>query len=237
MVVVTAVPSPWSEAAKHLFHLAGVETLWVRADHRNEALAAWTRAHNQPVVFHDDDPPRTGWAEIVALAARLAKAPVVPTSASGRVRTFGLLNELAGEDGLGWCTRLLMIDESFRHEGAQGLPLPVAGYLASKYGYVAECAATARDRIQQILGTFEGELLASAGDYLAGDTPGALDAYLPAFLTLIVGVSDEDCPGIAPSMKRAFNTICEDAGIVVPPGLVAHRNRMFEQHLPFPIRI
>jgi glutathione S-transferase len=237
MVVSAAVPSPWSEAAKNLFHLAGVETLWVRARRDDEALTAWTRAHNVPVVFHDDDPPRTGWAEIVALASRLARTAVVPSDVEGRARTFGLLHELAGEDGLGWSGRLLMLDISLRSEGQRGFALPVARYLAAKYGYAAERVAPARERIRAILTMFDRMIATSTSGYLAGEAPGALDVYLPAFLAPMLGVPEEECPSLRPEMRAAFGVLRDEADLVVPPSLIAHRARMFERHLPFPIRL
>jgi hypothetical protein len=72
MVVTGMVPSPWSQAAKGLFRVAGLPALAVRSNREDAEQAAWTRSHNVPVVLHDDDPPRTNWAEIVMLADRLA---------------------------------------------------------------------------------------------------------------------------------------------------------------------
>ncbi|MDQ3037881.1 MAG: hypothetical protein M3Y87_36135 [Myxococcota bacterium] len=237
IVVSALVPSPWSEAAKNVFHLAGVPTKWVRAGRPDEALAAWTRAHNVPVVFSNDEPPRSNWADIVDLAARLARTPIVPTDAASRVRTFGLLHELAGEDGLGWSGRLLMIDAGLQSDGKRGFSLPVARYLAPKYGHSAERVAPARARIHDVLALFDRELASCPSGYLAGAAPGALDVYVATFLAPILGVSEEECPGMRPELRAAFATLRDDPALEVPPSLVAHRSRMYERHLPLPIRL
>src|SRR4051794_29276424 len=71
VVVGGAVPSPWSEAAKALFHVKRIPFLAVRAQRDQAQVAPWLNSRNAPVVLHDDEPPRSGWAEILALAERL----------------------------------------------------------------------------------------------------------------------------------------------------------------------
>jgi glutathione S-transferase len=237
LVVSGIVPSPWSEGAKGVFRLAGIATKWVRSGRPDPALAEWTRAHNVPVVFHDDDPPRTSASDIVALAARLSSAPIVPADAASRAHAFGLLHELAGEDGLGWSGRILMIDAGIRSGGARGFSLPISQYLAPKYGYHADRVAPARARIRDLLSLFERELASSGAEYLAGGAPGALDVYLATFLAPLVGVSEEECPRMRPELRAAFSTVCEDPEIAMPPSLAAHRARMYERHLPLPIQL
>lgn len=237
MVVPAEVPSPWSEAAKHMFHLGGVPTSWVHPRRRDPEFAAWTGAHNQPVVFHDKEPSRTHWADITELACRLSDRPLVPADATQRIRTFGLLHEIAGEGGMGWSGRLLMIDASMGSEGAIGFPAPVAGYLAPKYGYSRDCAPAARARINEVLGLLLAEFEASPGDYLAGATPGALDAYVAAFLSPVVGLSEDECPAMHPALRHAFTTMRNDSELQVPAPLLALRERLFAQHLPFPIQL
>lgn len=237
IVASAVVPSPWSEAAKNVFHIGGVRTQWVRAVRGDEALSAWTRAHNQPVVFHDDEPPRSSWAEIVALAARLASRPIVPDEAGARARTFGLLHELAGEDGLAWSGRLCMIDLGLRTEGKRGFPVVVSRYLSTKYGYAPERMERARARVRDVLALFDRLLAESPSGYLAGERPGALDVYLATFLAPLVGVSEEDCPLMRPELRNAFASLKDEPDLAVPPAIVAHRARMYGEHLPFPIRI
>src|SRR6185369_11307434 len=79
LVVTAGVPSPWSETAKGCFDAKGIDYLGVRLTPRDADVRAWTARHNAPVAMYDDEPPRSGWAEIVALAERLrADPPLVP---------------------------------------------------------------------------------------------------------------------------------------------------------------
>jgi glutathione S-transferase len=233
LVVSGAVPSPWSQAAKALFKRIEVPVLAVRFSRDDPAHHAFARSHNVPVVLHDDEPPRTGWSEIVALAARLGPpGALLPTDITARVEQVGLLHELAGEDGLGWSARLLMIDASLA-DPARGFPPPVARYLAAKYGHTPGCIAAARTRIRVLLSALQRRL----GDapYFGGEAPNALDIHTAAFLTPVLPLSETDCPAMAPAPRRAFGVIAEEVGDAVAPELLAHRTRMLERHLGWPI--
>ena len=236
MVVSGLVPSPWSEAAKGVFHVQRIPVLAVRSAGEDPELAAFARADNVPVVLHDDDPPRTNWAQIVMLADRLGTPGLlVPMDLERRARMIGLIHELAGEDGLGWCTRLRMIEASLTTEGAQGFPLPVARYLAPKYGHSSERAAWAQGRMRQVMRGVS-EALGEA-DYHGGHTPNALDVYSATFLTAMTVISEEDCPEMALPLRKAFAVPREELANEVPEALLAHRLRMFDRHLAWPIAL
>jgi glutathione S-transferase len=239
MVVAGVIASPWSEAAKGLFHVKQIPALAVRYRRGDAEMAAWTSTHNTPVVFHDDDPPRAGWAEILALAERLGgRAPLVPADAELRVRLHGLAHELAGEGGLGWCSRLIMIHGSISTGGARSFSLPIAEYLAAKYGYAGADIGAARARIAELLALFDRQLAAAraAGHaYLLGDRLSALDITLATFLAPLVGVSEADCPAMRPEARRAYSYLNEEMGSEVPPALAAHRAFVYHRHLPWPI--
>jgi hypothetical protein len=236
IVSSTVVPSPWSEAAKATFTLADIPFVAVRAMPRDPAIHAWTKAHNVPVVFHDDEPPRTVWSQIVALAARLAgPGRVLPVDLDRRLSTIGVLHEIAGEDGLGWNARLLMIHASLTSDGARGFARPAAQYLAAKYGYAADRIDHARSHARAVLAM----LAARLGDApcFGGDRPDALDAYTATFLTPLTRITEQDCPNLRPDMRAAFATAADELGADVPPSLLAHRRRMFDDHLSWPIEI
>ncbi len=236
LVVSGAVPSPWSEAAKGLFHVQGVPTLAVRFDREDPEQVAWARSHNVPVVIHADEPPRTSWAEIVMLADRLgAPGVLVPAELDRRVRTIGLIHELAGENGLGWSARVLMIEASLTSNGERGFPVPVARYLGAKYGHGPGRAAVARVRIAEVLQALRAEL--GEREYFGAQGPGALDVYSATFLTLLGTISESDCPALVPGLRRAFASVLEEFGAAVDPALAAHRTRMFERHLAWPIAL
>ena len=101
MVVVGGVPSPWGEAAKGIFHVKGIEWAAVRLAYDSEALKEWAGQRNGPVAICNDERPRSGWAEILLLAERLAPAPaLLPADPAERALAFGLAHELMGEGGL-----------------------------------------------------------------------------------------------------------------------------------------
>ena len=241
MVVASALPSPWTEAAKGLFHVKQIPALAVRSLRVTPDVKAWTGADSVPVVFFDDETPLTGWAEIIALAERLGgRVPLVPADPETRARLFELVNELAGPGGLAWSNRLLMIDGGLRSEGREGFPVPVAQYLAPKYGHTADCAAPARGRVAEVLARLDGTLAAAraAGHrYLLGDTLTALDIYTATFLTPIAGVTEAECPAMRVALRPAFTYVQREVGDLLSPALAAHRRFIHDEHLGWPIVI
>ena len=241
IVVSGLVPSPWSEAAKGLFRIANVPALVVRRMFDGTEITAWTGADNVPVVLHDAEPARTHWAAITALAARLAGAGVIlPEDPEARVQTIGLVDEIAGEDGIGWNARIAMIDASITSEGKRGFPVQVAHRLAQRYGYSPDAAARARIAITRQLQRMHDRLRdqhARGHEYLGGARPSALDVYLATFLTPLSAITPDDCPALDPRLRQAFGTAHEAFGELVSPALWAHRTRMFQRHLAWPIQL
>lgn len=233
IVASAIVPSPWSEAAKALFTLAKVPFVVVRATPRDPAIGAWTGTHNVPAVFHDDEPVRSVWSQILALAARLGD--VLPRDPHARAATTGLIHEIAGEDGLGWNARLMMIHAGLTTNGERGFAPPAATYLAAKYGYHPERIPAARTRAIEVLAAL-GDRLGTAA-YFGGDRPDALDAYVATFLTPLGEIRDEDCPGLSPPMRIGLAAAAAELAAHVPPSLTALRARMYERHLEWPIVI
>ncbi len=241
IVVSGLVPSPWSEATKGLFRIADVPVLAVRRGRDAAEITAWTGVDNVPVVFHAAEPARTNWTAITTLAARLAGPDVViPEELGARVEAMGLLHEIAGEHGIGWNARLAMIDVSITSEGKRGFPLPVAQYLARRYGYTTDAAAYGRARIERQLHALRDRLRAQQAlghTYLGGPRVSALDVYLATFLTPLSDITPEDCPQLEPVLRRAFGCAHEAFGSLVPAELWAHRKRVFERHLGWPIEL
>ena len=242
LVVSALVPSPWSEAAKGIAHIKGLDAVCVRGRPRDAELEAWTQSHNVPVAMYPDEPPRTGWAEILMLSERLnPEVPLIPRQAEQRLRLFGLAHELAGEGGLGWSARLLIIDGSLRSQGAHGFPLRAAKYLARKYGHAPERVDAAQVKVREVLAQLAGELerSRSAGhDYLLGDTVSALDIYSAAFLSMLVGVSEADCPTMSAEFRPIYSYLSEELGIEAPRSLIEHRAFMYSrQRLPWPLEV
>src|ERR1051325_8294529 len=97
---VRGVPSPWGQAAKGILEIKGIP--FVRAYQEAEdpptLLRDWTGQESFPVVAYERERPRTGWAEILFLAERLAPTPaLIPADPEQRTLLFGLAHEICGE--------------------------------------------------------------------------------------------------------------------------------------------
>jgi hypothetical protein len=239
LVVAGRFPSPWSQAAMGLFDMKAIDYLAVRFRAVADSVREWTGSPNAPVVVYDDEPPRTGWAEILALAERLGgRLSLVPSDADRRVRLHGLAHEILGEGGLCWSARLLMIHASFESAGREGWPSAVADSLAGKYGYAPERAAPARQRAVDVLECLGRTLESSQArgfDYYLGEAPSALDVYSAAGVGPIVPLPHEVCPMLAP-VRHAFGAVAGMLRAAVPASIIRHRDLMYERHLPLPVR-
>src|SRR5258708_14238712 len=100
--------------------------------------------------MYNDERPRTGWAEILLLAERLAPNPsLLPKAAADRALVFGLAHEICGEQGLAWSRRLQLIHAGLNNQGR--FPERVSKYLAKKYGHSPEAGANPGSRVAHVL--------------------------------------------------------------------------------------
>jgi hypothetical protein len=239
VVIATNIPSPWSQAALGVLDMKGLDALVVRFRRTDDELKRWTGARNVPVALYDDEPPRTGWAEILALAERLGgRLSLVPTDDERRVPMFGLSHEILGEGGLGWSVRLLLTHASVVTDGREGWPKPVAEYLAPRYGYAPARADEAKARsigVLRLLDRVLGESRARGHDYFLGAAPTALDVHAAVVLATILPMPEAECP-MPPPVRHAFETLDRDVKAAVSPALLEHRAMMFSRHLVLPVR-
>jgi glutathione S-transferase len=238
MVVVGQVPSPWGEAAKGIFHLKRIEFAAVRLVYDNDALKHWIGELSGPVAVYDEEPPRSGWAEILMLAERLAPSPpLLPMQPQARAHALLLAEKFCGPDGLGWHRRLQLVHASFTGNG--GFNERVAGYLGKKYGYDAAAASTHAARVIGLLGEFAAGLRAQrdAGHaYYHGETPGAVDIYCAAFMGMFKPLPDEQCAMHA-AARGAFEWLDEATATALDPLLLEHRDMMYARHLQLPLSL
>ena len=237
IVVAGVVPSPWSEATKGMFRIAKLPAAIVRATPGDREPAAWTGVDNVPVVLHRKEPARTNAAAIVGLVARLAPdSGLVPHDPAARADAMGLVELLAGEDGLGWNGRLAMIHAGVTTNGARGFGQPVAGYLAKRYGYDgAEAYTRVHANVAAQLAHLDARL--AGRDYFGGERPNVVDVYTATFLTPLFALGEADCPRMPAMVRQGFAAAAEELGALVPASLIGLRARMFEQHLAWPIEL
>ncbi len=120
LVLTAGVPGPFGEAAKAIFHVKKIAYLKVRQTpgESDEALGAWTAQTSAPVAVYEDERPRSGWADILYLAQRVAAEPrLIPEAPDERALMFGLSNEICGEGGFGWQRRLTLLDSLLKAGG------------------------------------------------------------------------------------------------------------------------
>ncbi len=235
IVVAGSVPSPWSEATKGLFRLAGIPVVAVRRSRDTQAIDAWTGTDNVPVVMLGKEPSRTSASAIVGLVARLAPGALVPEEVDARAKLMGAIDLVAGDGGLAWNVRLTMIGAGLASRGERGFPAHIAAYLAARYGYIAEQQAGLRNRVVEQLAFLKAML--GERHYFGEAKPNALDVYVATFLTIISTIPADASPLFAPALHKAFACGAEELGPLIPPELVALRARMFEHHLPWPFEL
>jgi glutathione S-transferase len=237
--VVGGVPSPWGEAAKGIFQVKGLDCSAVRLDYASDALKQWTGGRRDgPVAFHDDEPPRHAWDQILLLAERLAPEPaLLPRDPADRALAMGLAHEICGEGGLGWTRRLQMV-----HAGLQGLggfSPKVAPYLAKKYGYRTEDAPTYGPRVAALLGMLAARLRsqkASGSRYHLDSAMTAVDIYAATAMALFSPLPQEQC-AMDPATRAAFETLDDPTREALAPELLAHRDMMYAEHLATPLSL
>jgi glutathione S-transferase len=236
LIALQGLPSPWSQAAKGILRVKGIEHVLV---HRKESdppgiLEEWTGQASYPVAMYEGELPRSGWAEILLLAERLAPQPaLLPADPAERALCLGLCFELCGEMGLGWCRRLESIHAGMQTES----PSSIARYLGDKYGYTPESGARAPGRVREVLGVlaerFEAES-ARGNRFLMGPSMSALDLYWATFCNLVSPLPPELLPLHGP-MRPMFTSGDPEVAKLLDRGLLAHRDFVYEQYLELPV--
>lgn len=240
LILSIGVPGPWGEAAKGIFQVKKIPVTKVRQlpGMPNEELKAWTGHENAPTAIYNNEPPRTSWTEQLFLAERLSPdPPLIPAATRDRALMFGLSHELCGELGLAWCRRLMMIQQILARvpEGSPGHAIAMT--LASRYGYDAKSAEAAPQRIAQILSLLSAQLneqRARGSAYLVGDRLSALDVHWATFCAILSPLPDEVCP--MQGFMRAQYTVRDPVILAaLDPGLLEHRDFIYQQHLELPL--
>ena len=142
-----AVPGPWREACKGIFHVKKIPYTPVATagkDGSQRELIEWTAQSSAPVAIWNDERPRSTWIEQLYLAERLQPEPaLIPANAGDRVLMFGLINEIAGENGIGWQRRQTLIHGTVSNPKTDQRTRDFWRRFGSKYLYSEEAAAAA----------------------------------------------------------------------------------------------
>ena len=230
LVILQGLPSPWSQAAKTIFEVKGLDFVvapFVPFE-KNEEIASWSGQNSAPVVAWNDQAPINKWIDILHLAERLQPTPaLIPDDARDRSAMFGLSNELLGELGIAWCRRLQGI------QLALDAPLPKYRELmesfARKYGYNKKDVESAPAKIAYGLTLFTQQLddqQKKGIPYLVGDRLTALDIYFTATMNLIAPLPKEQCP-LPDELRPNFTATDPEIVGALSPILLEHRQRIF----------
>ena len=241
LVLTAGVPGPWGEAAKGLFFAKRLAYTRVRQNlgAPNSELLAWTGHDNAPQAVVEGEPARTTSSELIFLAERLAPEPaLIPSDAVDRAQMFGLIFELAGENGFGWSRRLMLLDRMLS-QPMYMLPAnhPVrtqVSTLGRKYGYSAAAAAAAPARVAEILRLFSRQLAEQqrlGRRHLVGPAFSALDIYWAAFAAMVAAAR-----GAVPDARGPPQRL-RDRGPRAAQRLLAHRDFVYREHLELPVRL
>jgi hypothetical protein len=240
LALTGGVPGPWSEAAKGMFRVRSVDYLPVfqEGGGANEALVAWTGHRNAPTAMYNDEPARVTPVDMINLAERLGTGPsLVPADIEERVTMFGLLNEIAGENGFGWSARILMFAAMVASLGEAAMK---DNPMLRDYHYDPAEAAGVPGRLIAILECLTRQLTAQseAGSrYFVGDTLSALDIYWACFSQMLAPLPPEVNPmpeylyGIWGQTAKSL----EGVGYQPDPALLEHRDYIFPTYLQWPL--
>jgi glutathione S-transferase len=243
LVLTAGVPGPWGEAAKGVFRAKDVPFARVRqvGGQPNEELFEWTGHRNAPIAVFEDERPRTGWVEILALAERLAPdPPLVPDDPEQRVQMFGLAHELMSEGGFGWCRRLMLFRASLGDADEPPEPLRAAlSRMLAQYDYSRGAADRAPARVAGILKLLAQRLHAQrdAGHrYLMGPRVSAVDIYSAAMLGIAAPLPDALCP-MPDHMRVMYGSTHPAIDAALDPALLEHRDFVYRTHMGLPVEL
>lgn len=240
LALTAGVPGPWSESAKKIFEYKDIDYVPVmqRAAEPNDALVAWTGIRNAPIAIYNDEPPRTNFQDIVALAERLQPHPsLLPQDIEQRWQCFGISTSICGEAGYGWLRRHVMGTRPASTTGAA----PPAAFnpqtLSNAYGGVVGERRDAAQGVANILRSLE-QLLAKqrdqGSDYFVGQSISACDIHWACFSALLQPMPHALNP-MPTWLREAYSYQGELVDPADFPHLINHRDRVFENHLSLPL--
>lgn len=235
LVLVRGVPSPWSQAAKTILEIKGLDYVAapLEVGGANAEIVAWSGQNSAPVVAWRDGKPLNRWLDILLLAERLAPTPaLLPADPLQRALAIGLGHEILGERGIAWNRRLQMFATAAKAGvGARMVPL------IDKYGFDVDDAEAAGARIAATLHGLATQLRrqqARGVSYFVGDGVSCVDIYWTSVMNMILPLPAAQCP-IRESSRPAFTATDPQILSALDPILIEHRDRIFKAHFRDPM--
>lgn len=242
LVLSQGVPGPWGEAAKSLFHVQDVEFTPVAQTPlgSNQKLVEWLGIRNAPVAVYNDEPPRSSWLDIIMLGERIGnRASLLPQSPKLRAECIGIINELSGEWGFGWCRRLLMLHQIWTPTAGGDLSNMPSSLLPlqRQYQVYMDQISAAPDRIIEILDMLANRLgiqKRAGSPYLIGDHLSAADVYWACFSAMLKPLPHELNPMPA-ELRALYRDTAPNIDAQPQSILINHRNHIYRTHLRLPV--
>jgi glutathione S-transferase len=235
--VRAGLPSPWSEFVRACFHVKRVPYSLVDARDADQSLTSMKTLTGQgslPVVFWNDERPRSSWLEQLMLSERISPQPrLLPDDPLERAQVVGLLAELCSEAGFGWHRRVMMIERLLTEPTFGARERGIGQYLAKKYRHDTDSIDGSTKRCEDIVAAFAG-LKAAGHDYLLGSSLTALDLAWAAFAALIHPLSEDLCP-MRPLWRDLYTWMPSATPRQTVQALLALRERIYRNWLPLPI--
>jgi glutathione S-transferase len=233
-------PGPWSEAAKSICYVKKLSFVPVAQEVGgvNAELMQWTAQTSAPAVVWNDERPRSIWNDQLYLFERLAPSPrLIPERIEDRIAMFGYSDEICGENGLGWARRLMMFHGTLTRTESGGRGRALMGPMAQKYGYDAQVAQNAPDRVAQIVRLLAQRLesqRSSGSRFFIANQLSALDIYWATFAAMLAPLPQEVCP-MAPGLRRMYSNIGPAVEPELKSILLEHRDFIYREYLQLPL--
>ena len=241
LALTTGVPGPWGESAKKIFEYKQIAYIPVAqyAGQANEDLVAWTGIRNAPIAVLDNEPGRTNFLDILALAERLKPEPrLIPEDPNDRQLCFGIAADICGEGGWGWKRRILMVGRPRENDSSEiKLPRFDPKYMQLAYSGSQSEAAIASDYLAELLDNFAARLAGQrerGSDYFVGDSLTACDIYWACFSALLEPLPHDVNP-MPEWLRLTYGWLGADLEQHRHQILLDHRNLIFERHLGLPL--
>ena len=248
LVLTAHVPGPWGESAKKIFDYKKIPYIPVAqyAAKSNDDLVAWTGIRNAPNAMYNDEPPRTGWYDILMLAERLAPAPtLLPSRSEDRALVLGISAEICSEWGWGWARRAMMgtpyagTPDPARAANLSRPPWEQDDIARMRAGYSASVGgpAEAPERCADIIRMLAARLhrqKAAGSAYIVGDTLTACDIYWTVFSMALEPLPHAVNP-MPDWMRMSYDMIGPVIAQAKDPILLEHRDMVYARHLSLPL--
>jgi len=241
LALTVGVPGPWSESAKKIFEYKGLPYVPVAqyASEPNEDLVAWTGHRNAPVAVWQEEPGRTNYQDIVALAERLKPEPsLIPSDSVERQTCFGISADICGEGGWGWKRRIVM-----RQRPRDGNPPTTSNpnlnmqVMRLAYGGSELESQVAAAYLSDMLDNFSNRLerqRENGSDYFVGDSVTACDIHWACFSAMLEPLPHSVNP-MPDWLRLSYSWLGPELEQHKHRILLDHRNMMFDRHLSLPL--